>query len=104
MVKIIEQVSCSTGFDPTNPGIGIKSYKTPQNMVLLQIQNLSNRFQFVFGILTAILSIYCLVDLLRSTFKNPWSKFIWIIIVFIPIIGPVSYLIINKKYKTLYSS
>jgi len=72
-------------------------------MALLQIQNLSNRFQFVFGILMAILSIYCLVDVLRSDFMNPLLKFIWIIIVMAPIIGPVSYLIINKKFIPFYS-
>lgn len=45
--------------------------------------------------------IYCLVDIIRSEFKDPNMKLIWIVILlFAQLIGPIIYLIIGKGTKT----
>ncbi len=54
----------------------------------------------LFTILYIVLWIYCLVDILRSTFKDSTMKLIWIlIIIFAPVIGMLIYLIMGKSTK-----
>ncbi|WP_232424844.1 PLDc N-terminal domain-containing protein [Algoriphagus resistens] len=77
-------------------------------MTLSFIQNMGGGSIVVFllfGILYTILWIYCLVDILRSEFKDPNMKLIWIVILlFAQGIGPIIYLILGKSTKTSYSS
>lgn len=55
----------------------------------------------VFGLLYLILWVYCLVDILRSNFKDPNMKLIWILIIlFAQLIGPIIYLVIGKNHKS----
>jgi hypothetical protein len=47
-----------------------------------------------------ILSIYCLLDITRSSFKDSANKIIWAIIVLLaPVIGSMAYLIWGQKQK-----
>jgi hypothetical protein len=49
-----------------------------------------------------ILMIYCLVDVIRSDFKDPNMKLIWILIIlFAQLIGTLVYLVIGKSTKKL---
>jgi len=60
----------------------------------------------IFGLLYALLWMYCLVDSIRSNFKDPNMKMIWILIIlFCQVIGPILYLIMGKgTKKTTYTS
>lgn len=77
-------------------------------MTLSFIQNMGGGSIVVFllfGLLYTILWIYCLVDILRSEFKDPNMKLIWIVILlFAQGIGPIIYLILGKNTKNSYSS
>ncbi|SFU08214.1 Phospholipase_D-nuclease N-terminal [Algoriphagus locisalis] len=77
-------------------------------MTLSFIQNIGGAsliFFLLFGILYTIFWIYCLVDILRSEFKDPNMKIIWIVILlFAQGIGPIVYLAMGKSTKTTYSS
>ena len=77
-------------------------------MTLTFIQNMggaSIMFFLLFGLIYTILWIYCLVDILRSEFKDPTMKIIWIVILlFAQGIGPIVYLAMGKSTKiTNYS-
>ncbi|WP_073571711.1 PLDc N-terminal domain-containing protein [Algoriphagus zhangzhouensis] len=55
----------------------------------------------LFGLLYLIFWVYCLVDILRSNFKDPNMKLIWILIIlFAQLIGPIIYLVIGKNHKS----
>ena len=44
---------------------------------------------------------YCLIDVLRSDFKDSTNKLIWILVIlFAPFIGSIIYLIIGRNSKT----
>ncbi|WP_394335574.1 PLDc N-terminal domain-containing protein [Algoriphagus formosus] len=59
---------------------------------------------FLFSILYFIFWVYCLVDVIRSEFKDPNMKIVWVLIlVFAQGIGPIVYLILGKNgKKTIY--
>jgi membrane protein DedA with SNARE-associated domain len=69
------------------------------------IQNLGGRFLLIAGALSAIyfiLMIYCIIDVIKSEFKDPNMKLIWIIIIlFAQLIGTLVYLILGKSTKSL---
>ena len=51
-------------------------------------------------LLPVILSIYCILDIMRSSFKDSANKIIWAIIVLLaPVIGSMAYLIWGQKQK-----
>ncbi|MBN3521266.1 PLDc_N domain-containing protein [Algoriphagus lutimaris] len=68
------------------------------------IQNMGGGMIFffmIFGLLYTILWIYCLVDIIRSEYKDANMKLIWLIIIlFAQVIGPIVYLILGKSTKT----
>ncbi|NVK51237.1 MAG: PLDc N-terminal domain-containing protein [Cyclobacteriaceae bacterium] len=72
---------------------------------MLFINNIGGGFiiLFLFSILYFIFWVYCLVDVLRSEFKDPNMKLIWVLIlVFAQGIGPIVYILIGssgKKYS-----
>ena len=74
-------------------------------MILSFVQNLGGRFLLIAGALSAIyfiLMIYCIVDVIRSEFKDPNMKLIWVIIIlFAQLIGTLVYLILGKSTKSL---
>ncbi|AYL97538.1 PLDc N-terminal domain-containing protein [Mucilaginibacter celer] len=52
------------------------------------------------ALLYPIMVIYCLIDIIRSTFKDPTNKIIWIIVVILmPCLGSVLYLVIGRGSK-----
>lgn len=57
------------------------------------------------GLLLAIIAVpgllilYCIVDILRSTFKNKVMKLVFILLVLIaPLLGSIIYLVIRKDF------
>ncbi len=57
-------------------------------------------FMLLIGIGSAVLWIYCLVDVIRAEFKGESDKIIWLIlIVMLPMIGSILYLTIGVKQK-----
>lgn len=57
-------------------------------------------FFLLLGLLYFVLWIYCLVDVLRSDFKDPNMKLIWtVILLFAQVVGPLAYLAIGKSTK-----
>ncbi len=54
----------------------------------------------VFLILYALLVIYCLYDVVRATFNDPFHKRVWLLVILaIPLFGSIAYLIFGKKQK-----
>ncbi len=50
--------------------------------------------------LPGLLWLWALIDLLKSSFGNSINKLVWlIVIVFIPVIGPLLYLLIGRNQK-----
>ncbi|PZX58317.1 phospholipase D-like protein [Algoriphagus ratkowskyi] len=76
-------------------------------MTLHFIQNIGGGsiLFLLIGLIYTILWIYCLVDILRSDFKDPNMKIIWIVIIlFAQGIGPLVYLAMGKGTKSTYTS
>lgn len=73
-------------------------------MTLSFIQNMGGFFAFIFllfGLVYIILWIYCLIDIIRSEFKDPNMKLIWVLIIlFAHVVGPIAYLVLGKSTKT----
>jgi len=69
------------------------------------VQNLGGSFILILSVISfiyLILMIYCLVDVIRSEFKDPNMKLIWIIIILLAqLIGTLVYLILGKSTKSL---
>ncbi|MEP0714408.1 PLD nuclease N-terminal domain-containing protein [Algoriphagus sp.] len=76
-------------------------------MTLNFIQNIGGGgiLFLLIGFAYTILWVYCLVDILRSEFKDPNMKIIWIVIIlFAQVIGAIVYLAMGKSTKiTTYS-
>lgn len=74
-------------------------------MILSFIQNMGASFLIILSVLSfiyLILMIYSLIDIIRSEFKDPNMKLIWIIIIlFAQLIGTLVYLVIGKSTKKL---
>ena len=52
------------------------------------------------GVLPLILALICLIDILKSNFKDTTTKLIWVLIVLVaPIIGSLIYLFFGKRQK-----
>ena len=55
-----------------------------------------------FFLIYPLLVIYCLVDIVRSNFKDSTTKLIWVLIVlFAPFLGSIVYLVMGRQSKTL---
>jgi hypothetical protein len=74
-------------------------------MVISFFQNISGSFILILSVISfvyLILMIYCLIDMIRSEFKDPNMKLIWIILIlFAQMIGTLVYLILGKSTKSL---
>jgi membrane protein DedA with SNARE-associated domain len=74
-------------------------------MMLSFVQNMDGSFILILSAISfvyLILMIYSLVDVIRSEFKDPKMKLIWIIIIlFAQLIGTLVYLILGKSTKSL---
>jgi len=52
------------------------------------------------GLLLVMFWVYALYDCLKSTFKEPNQKLIWLVlIILVPYLGPVMYIGLSKKGK-----
>mgnify|MGYP006172491799 CR=1 FL=1 len=75
-------------------------------MTLNFIQNMGGGFVLILFLFSAayfILWVYCLVDVIRSDFKDQNMKLIWIIVIlFGQVIGPLAYLFLGKSSKVSY--
>lgn len=70
-------------------------------MTPLFVQNIGAGPFIIFSLVYFAVWIYCLVDIVRSNFKDPNMKMIWIvIIVFAQFFGPIIYLAMGKSTKT----
>lgn len=57
-----------------------------------------------FWIAYLVLLIIALIDVVKSEFRNPNDKLIYVIIVvFVPIVGPIIYFVVGRKQKILKS-
>jgi hypothetical protein len=64
--------------------------------------SLSELLLIGFALLYPLLVIYCLVDIVRSNFKDSTTKLIWVLIVlFAPFLGSIVYLVMGRQSKTL---
>ncbi len=55
-----------------------------------------------FALIFPLLTIFCLVDIIRADFKDSTTKLIWVLVVlFAPFLGPILYLIIGRKTKVI---
>lgn len=51
--------------------------------------------------LQLILTVYCLLDIMRATFGDSVNKILWVLIVLLaPLIGSILYLIWGRNQKT----
>lgn len=70
-------------------------------MTLSFVQNIGPGPFIIFSVVYFAVWVYCLVDIIRSNFKDPNMKMIWIvIIVFAQFFGPIIYLAMGKSTKT----
>jgi len=54
----------------------------------------------VWGILYAVLAIYCIIDIMRSSFKDNTTKLLWLAVVLLaPFLGSIAYLIAGRGGK-----
>ncbi len=74
-------------------------------MIFTFVQNIGGTFLLIFliiSLLYIILMIYALVDAIKSEFKDPNMKVIWIIVIlFAQLIGTLVYLVLSKSSKKL---
>ena len=57
-------------------------------------------FFLAIGVAYFGLILFCLMDVLKSTFKDPVQKFVWLaVILFFPFLGSIIYLYIGRKNK-----
>lgn len=68
-------------------------------MNILFIMNMGGTF-LIFGLIYLGVWLYCIADTIRSEFKDPNMKLIWILIlIFAPLVGMLAYLIMSKETK-----
>jgi hypothetical protein len=61
-------------------------------------------FSLVVGLGGLIIWIYALVDIVKSEFRSPNDKIVWVLIVlFATLIGAILYLAIGRRNKLNYS-
>ncbi|RFZ92465.1 PLDc_N domain-containing protein [Mucilaginibacter conchicola] len=71
------------------------------NMVLAEMTSNSWMiFILALGIAYFGFVLFCLMDVLKATFKDPIQKFVWIaVIVCFPFLGSIIYLYMGRKNK-----
>lgn len=73
-------------------------------MTALFVQNLGGGILILATLISIayfILWVYCLVDVIRSNFKDSNMKLIWVVVLlFAHGFGPIAYLVLGKGTKT----
>ncbi|MDN3203930.1 PLD nuclease N-terminal domain-containing protein [Algoriphagus sediminis] len=55
---------------------------------------------FILGLIYSVVWVYCLIDIIRSDFKDSNMKIIWILVIlFAQLVGPIAYLLMGKSTK-----
>ncbi|GAB3227371.1 PLDc_N domain-containing protein [Algoriphagus aestuariicola] len=69
-------------------------------MNLTFIYNVSGGTILLFALIYFVLWVYCLVDIIRSDFRDPNMKLIWIVVLLLGQgVGPLIYLILGRGTK-----
>lgn len=69
-------------------------------MILAFIQNMPGFVLLLISLFYLLLWVYCIVDITRSSFKDPNMKLIWIVILLLAHgVGPIIYLIMRGNLK-----
>jgi hypothetical protein len=69
-------------------------------MNLTFIYNLSGGTILLFALIYFVLWVYCLVDIIRSDFRDPNMKLIWIVVLLLGQgVGPLIYMILGRGTK-----
>lgn len=69
-------------------------------MILAQFLGISGT-EFALLLVPILLVLYSLIDIIRSDFKTPNNKLLFVILVlFVPFIGSIAYLILRRNYIT----
>jgi hypothetical protein len=56
--------------------------------------------EMILVICAALLPLYCIIDIIRSDFKDSTTKLLWaLVVIFIGLIGPILYLTIGRQSK-----
>jgi hypothetical protein len=54
----------------------------------------------IFSILYAVLAIYCIIDIMKSSFRDNTTKILWLaVVLFAPFLGSIAYLIAGRGGK-----
>jgi len=54
----------------------------------------------ILGLLYAALAIYCIIDIMRSSFKDTTTKTLWLVVVLLaPFLGSIAYLVAGRGGK-----
>ncbi|WP_411272782.1 PLD nuclease N-terminal domain-containing protein [Daejeonella sp.] len=76
-----------------------------ENLLFLNLGTTEIFILILVGVIPFILTVYCLFDITRSTFKEPLNKLLWVVIViFVPLMGSILYLIIGRSQKKSFHS
>ena len=71
-------------------------------MSFLFIHRLGGAFFLLMLLAYMILWIYCMIDVIRSDFKDTNMKLIWVVILLLAqVFGPISYLILGHGTKKI---
>jgi len=58
--------------------------------------------ELIVVLIPVLLIIFCLIDIVRSDFKDNTTKLLWIIIVLVaPLLGSLLYLLFGRKQRLL---
>jgi hypothetical protein len=67
--------------------------------MLLDFLNLGSGILLAIILVPLLLILYCIIDILRSSFKNKVMKLVFLVLVlFAPFLGSIIYLFIRKDY------
>ena len=70
------------------------------NLLFLNIGTPEIILLLIIGVLPLLLALVCLVDIIKSDFKDSTTKLLWaLVVVFAPFIGSLIYLLLGKNQK-----
>ncbi|SKB69358.1 PLDc N-terminal domain-containing protein [Daejeonella lutea] len=76
-----------------------------ENLLYLGLGGAEIILILVAGGIPLILTLYCLIDIMRSTFSDSVNKILWVIIVLLaPLIGSILYLVWGRSQKARLQS
>ena len=68
---------------------------------LMEVSIGAEILSWILPVLIFVLWLISLISALKSEFKYPVDKLVWVLVSFIPLLGPILYFVIGrKKHKT----